>query len=135
MMEAALIECPDLILGLSDEYMAGLINKMSESHRNIMVITGYGQTRSIPHYLYFSQLANSSDCIRSVASHKAIYENIVRKDNAEMSLDKLLIVDLILHCNASGTLPTSISQSSIHLINTKIAKQALNIPDAQRYDP
>ena len=40
--EAALIECPDLILGLSDEYMATMVNKMSEKYRNILVITGYG---------------------------------------------------------------------------------------------
>lgn len=56
--QAALIECPDVMLGLSDEYMAALINKLSETHKNILVICGYGQTRSIPHYLYFSQKAN-----------------------------------------------------------------------------
>lgn len=56
--QAALLECPDVMLGLSDEYMAALINKLSETHRNILVICGYGQTRSIPHYLYFSHKAN-----------------------------------------------------------------------------
>jgi hypothetical protein len=52
--EAALLACPELLLGLSDEYMAAMINKASEKYRNIMVICGYGQTRSIPYYLYFS---------------------------------------------------------------------------------
>ena len=54
MIEAALIECPDILLSLSDEYMAGMINRLSESYRNILIICGYGQTRSIPHYLYYS---------------------------------------------------------------------------------
>lgn len=42
MYEAALIECPDIMLSLSDEYMATLINKLSEKYKNIMVICGYG---------------------------------------------------------------------------------------------
>ena len=69
------------MLGLSDEYMAAMINKLSETHRNILVICGYGQTRSIPHYLYFSQKANSEGL--SIARHKKLYETIVRKDNPE----------------------------------------------------
>ena len=79
--QAALLECPDVMLGLSDEYMAAMINKLSETHRNILVICGYGQTRSIPHYLYFSQKANSEGL--STARHKKVYETIVRKDNPE----------------------------------------------------
>lgn len=59
--EAALLECPEIVLGLSDEYMAGMINTLSEKNRNIMVICGYGQTRSIPYYLYFSKQANAQD--------------------------------------------------------------------------
>ena len=54
MYEACLVEYPDMILSLSDDYMASLILKMSEQYRNILVLCGYGQTRSIPHYLYFS---------------------------------------------------------------------------------
>jgi len=42
MYEAAMIEVPDIILGLSDEYLAAMINKASEKYRNIMVICGYG---------------------------------------------------------------------------------------------
>jgi len=40
--EAALKEVPDLVLGLSDEYLASMIYKASEKYRNIMVICGYG---------------------------------------------------------------------------------------------
>ena len=40
--EAALKEVPDLLLGLSDEYLASMIFKASEKYRNIMVICGYG---------------------------------------------------------------------------------------------
>ncbi len=42
------------MLGLSDEYLASLIYKASEQYKNIVVICGYGQTRSIPHYLYYN---------------------------------------------------------------------------------
>jgi hypothetical protein len=30
MSEAALIECPDILLTLSDEYMAAMVNKLSQ---------------------------------------------------------------------------------------------------------
>ena len=40
--DASLIECPDLMLSLSDDYMAALVNKLSEKYRNILVICGYG---------------------------------------------------------------------------------------------
>ena len=42
MMDAAMIECPDLILGLSDEYMAGLLNRLGETHSNIVTVCGFG---------------------------------------------------------------------------------------------
>jgi hypothetical protein len=91
--EAALLECPDLMLSLSDEYMAATVHKLSERFRNILVICGYGQARSIPHYMYYSSQANSENSIAAVARHRGVYENLVRRDNPEMQLDKLLIVD------------------------------------------
>ena len=44
MYSAALDVCPDLLLHHSDEYMAGLIHKLSveEMHQNIFVVCGYG---------------------------------------------------------------------------------------------
>jgi pheromone shutdown protein TraB len=123
MVEAALIEHPEMLLGLTDEYMGAMLGKLSETKSNIMVICGYGQTRSIPHYLYYSQEANSAHPISQTASYKPIYETIMRKDTAEISLDKLVILDLMLSYNASGSLPTQqIEHSSLRLINTKIAK-------------
>jgi pheromone shutdown protein TraB len=71
------------MLGLSDEYMAAMINKASETYRNIMVICGYGQTRSIPHYLYYSQQANSRHNMREVCSFRKPFESLIRKDNPE----------------------------------------------------
>ncbi len=88
-----MIECPELMIGLSDEYMAGLINKASEKYRNIMVICGYGQTRSIPHYLYFSQEANAENSVTEVGNSRPVYESLIRKDNPETLVDKLLILD------------------------------------------
>lgn len=40
--EAALKEVPELVLGLSDEYLAAMIYKASETYKNIMVVCGYG---------------------------------------------------------------------------------------------
>lgn len=42
--ESALKVCPDVLLHHSDEYMAGLINKLSQDQgkKNIFVICGYG---------------------------------------------------------------------------------------------
>ena len=65
--EAALIETPDILLQTTDEYMAALINKMAEQHKEIMVICGYGQTRTIPHYLYYSQKINEQDSVNGVS--------------------------------------------------------------------
>lgn len=73
MMEAALIECPDIMLGLSDEYMAALLNRLGETHSNIVTVCGYGQTRTIPHYLQFSKQANSSNSVQEVARHRDVY--------------------------------------------------------------
>ena len=80
MHEATFLECPDFILTLTDEYMASLVLKLSEQYKNIMVVTGYGQTRTIPHYLYYSQAANT----RLLNTYKPVYENLVRKDNPEL---------------------------------------------------
>jgi len=71
------------MLGLSDEYLAAMINKASEKYKNIMVICGYGQTRSVPHYLYYNQQASQEDNLKEVASHKPVYESLIRRDNPE----------------------------------------------------
>jgi hypothetical protein len=44
MFNAALDVCPDVVLHHSDEYMAGLITKLSNerNYKNIFVICGYG---------------------------------------------------------------------------------------------
>jgi pheromone shutdown protein TraB len=102
MSEAALIECPDILLTLSDEYMAAMVNKLSEKYRNLMIITGFGQTRSLPHYLYFSRSSNTLNNVSEVAGRKPVYETIVRTDSPEMLLDKLVIVDQILSSSNSS---------------------------------
>jgi hypothetical protein len=42
MYESALQVCPDVVLHHSDEYMAALINRLSNAHKNIFVVCGYG---------------------------------------------------------------------------------------------
>ena len=112
MMEAALIECPDIMLGLSDEYMASLLNRLSENHSNIVTVCGYGQTRSIPHYLRFSKQANSPNSVQEVARHREVYQNIVRKDNPEMQVDKLAIIDQLLFSTAAKPVANKMPKSS-----------------------
>jgi len=115
---------------LSDEYLASLVNKASEKYRNIMVICGYGQTRSIPHYLYFNQQANLDNNLKEVASFKPPYESMIRKDNPETQIDKLVIVDQILGLNS----PNKIDPVTLELINAKIAKFDHVIPSSLKYD-
>jgi hypothetical protein len=59
LFDSALEVCPDLVLHHSDEYMATLINNLSieQGHRNIFVICGYGQSKSIPFHLYHNPRA------------------------------------------------------------------------------
>lgn len=42
--QSAMLSSPDLLLSQSDEYMAALVNKLSETgeYKNIMVLCGYG---------------------------------------------------------------------------------------------
>jgi hypothetical protein len=111
--EAALKEVPDLVLGLSDEYLAAMIYKASETYKNIMVICGYGQTRSIPHYLYYNQQANLDANMKEVASYKPVFETLIRRDNPETQLDKLVIVDNLLGLTSPG----AIDPITLSLIN------------------
>lgn len=133
--EAALLECPDLILSLSDEYMAAVVNKLSETHRNIMVICGFGQTRSIPHYLYYSDQANAKNSVGEVARHRKVYENLLRKDNPEMQTDKLVIIDQILSFNVQKTpkLQLSIDSTSQELLHNFISREPF-LKSNNRYD-
>ena len=52
---------------------------------------------------------------------------MVRRDNPEMQIDKLVIVDKILHNN-----PSKIDPTSERLIREKIAR--FEIPQGLRYD-
>ncbi|CDW83262.1 UNKNOWN [Stylonychia lemnae] len=127
--QAALLECPDFLLSNTDEYMAALINKFSEQYKNIMVICGYGQSRSIPYYLYYSQKVNKvGNNLNEIVKYKNVYENIVRQDNEEMLIDKLLIFDSILNNNQN-----ELDHISEKLIRQRISKITLN-NSSMRYD-
>ena len=68
--DSALQVCPEIILGLSDEYMATLINKLSEKFTNIMVVCGYAPTSTIPYYMYQSPKANALKHLDKLSSNK-----------------------------------------------------------------
>lgn len=84
MYDACMQVAPDILLHHTDEYMAAMISKMSESYDNIFVLCGIGQTRSIPHYLYFSQKSFGLNNVEEVTKYAPTYESIVRKDNSEI---------------------------------------------------
>ena len=127
MAEGALIEAPDLLLAESDQYMASVIGRVAENHRNIMVLCGYGQTRTLPYYLYYSQKVNSSNCLEQVTKYSPVYSNIVRQDNQELTVDKLVILDSIYNNNKP-----EIDKVSMNLIRGQIARQGLG--RSKKYD-
>ena len=55
--DATLKLFPDLALHHSDEYMASLLQEVQTQHpevQTIMVVCGYGQSRTVPYYLSMS---------------------------------------------------------------------------------
>jgi hypothetical protein len=98
MSEAALEVCPDLVLHHSDEYLACMINHLSQSHRNIFVVCGRGQSKSIPYHLYYNPRAfQSIDQIApEVTNYSEAFGTILRKDTPEIMIDKLSMVNLIM---------------------------------------
>eukprot|EP00347_Sterkiella_histriomuscorum_P014480 403360714 len=132
MYHSSLQICPDIMLGHSDEYMGALVNKLSEFYSNIMVLCGYGQSRSIPHYMYYSKRANVvGNNLDQIIRYKPVYENLVRKDNQEMTVDKLHILDSIFDNNLNGgsydqaESLSNISQSSQYIIKNLISQQSI----------
>jgi hypothetical protein len=95
MYEAALGVCPDILLHHSDEYLAALINKLSESgkHKDIFVVCGYGQSRTIPFHLYHNPRVFQDDALSLVSKFNDPFETLVRRDSPEIIADKLAIVD------------------------------------------
>ena len=73
--EAMLENHPDFILHNTDEYMATLIQEVADQRPDvstIFVVCGYGQSRSIPHYLYFSPKVKEGK-LDAVAEYKPVY--------------------------------------------------------------
>ena len=56
--------------------------------------------------------------MKEVCSFKPPFESLIRKDNPETQLDKLVIIDQLLGI----TKPIGIDKGSLTLINKKIAK-------------
>lgn len=98
MTEAALEVCPDFILHHSDEYLACLINHLSQSHQNIFVVCGRGQSKSIPYHLYYNPRAFQSieQIEPEVTDFSDVFGTILRKDTPEIMMDKLSMVNLIM---------------------------------------
>jgi hypothetical protein len=89
--------CPDIVLHHSDEYIAGLINKLSFEHQNIFVVCGYGQSRTIPYHLYYNPRVFLHDGLKRIVSQLPTYETLLRKDTPEISVDKMALIDLIFN--------------------------------------
>ena len=107
--EASLKLFPDLVLHHTDEYMATLIQELQLQQpelNTIFVVCGYGQSRSIPHYLFMSpkltgEMHSSVDVItkysalKQVTSHAPIYKSLLSQDTIQMQIDKLAILDIL----------------------------------------
>ena len=70
--------------------------------------------------------------MKEVCSFKAPFESLIRKDNPETQLDKLVIIDQLLGI-AKPEGFSHIDQNSVQLINKKIAK-VQSVPSKDRYD-
>ena len=60
----------------------------------IFVVCGYGQSRSIPYYIYLSPKVKENK-IEDVTNYLPTYETIMSKDSPEMQIEKLVLTDLI----------------------------------------
>ena len=76
--DAALKVCPDILLHDSDEYMASLINRLSIEKKNIFVICGYGQSRTIPYHLYHNPRVFSDEALNKVIRYNKPFETLLR---------------------------------------------------------
>lgn len=64
--------------------MATLINNIaSEDAQTIFIVCGYGQSRTIPHYLYMSELAKREQ-MSSVTAYPQVYSSLMSKDTPEL---------------------------------------------------
>lgn len=80
--EASLVECPDIVLHHSDEYMAGVINRVSQnaSSENIFVLCGYGQSRSIAYHLFYNPRVFAEDSVSQVTKFNPVFKTLIRED-------------------------------------------------------
>ena len=103
--EGALRSQPEFLLHSVDEYMATLIQQISDEPtvferdslsdlQTIFVVCGYGQSRSIPYYIYLSPKVKENK-IDKVCDYLPRYETLMSKDSAEMQTEKLVMTDLI----------------------------------------
>ena len=80
--DAALEHIPDYLLYKSDEYMASLIEKVTDEDpalQTIFVVCGYGQSRTIPYYLYYSPKVIDGK-IGQVVDYKKVYSTLMSTD-------------------------------------------------------
>jgi hypothetical protein len=91
--QACLYLYPDVCLHYCDEYTAALVKAidMQENIGTIFVVTGTGQSRSIPHYM-----AQSPKSLADVTQQKPVYESLIQRDSAEIQIDKLVAFDLMM---------------------------------------
>lgn len=97
--------CPELALHSGDEYMATLLQYISDEPdslarpeladvETIFVLCGYGQSRSIPYYIYMSPKADEKQ-IDQLCTYKPRYETLMSRDSSEMQVEKLVLTDML----------------------------------------
>ena len=96
--EAALRVCPDVLLHHSDEYLAALVNTLSQRGKKyIFVVCGYGQSRTVPYHLYYNPRVFQDGSIDIVTRYNRPFGTLIRSDTPQVMVDKLAIIDQILN--------------------------------------
>ena len=99
----------------------------------VFVVCGYGQSRSIPYYIYLSPKVKANR-LDTVADYLPTYETLMSKDTPEQQVEKLVLADLI-HGNQlnegsqhfNGVHPWSLSLIRDRLAGLKVPPETRNM--------
>lgn len=124
---------PDIMCHYNDRYTASLINsiiKRNPSLSTIAVLCGYGQTKSIPTYLQFSE-ATLYDNLKTADSKTMEYFG--KTDRIHNMVEKQVILDqLYVPRDNSLAEPSDASLQVLHYLVSHELMGSVNSPDTDK---
>ena len=129
------------LLQLVADFPERLKPKGVDNLQTVFVVCGYGQSRSIPHYIYLSPKVQEHR-LDKVAEYLPTYETILSKDSPEMQVEKLLLTDLIhgnqlsetsSHFNGMHPWSEALIRGQIAPGNLHEKHKSLRLTDQSRY--